>query len=389
MIAAPSAEPTARDLPDVAWLVALASLPEVGPARLAALRAGRSAREAFDALVEGRLVVDAGFAAAVRRCDPTALVERWRFAAAGLDVDALWDAHLAAGIAVLAQGGAGWPDALTGDLDPPAVLFARGQPDVLAGPRVAVVGTRRCSRYGWDVAHRLGAELAEAGVAVVSGLALGIDGAAHRGALDAAAAAPVGVVGTGLDVVYPRAHRTLWDEVAAAGALLGEAPLGALAERWRFPARNRIIAGLADVVVVVESAEQGGAMHTVDEALRRDRPILAVPGPITSPTSAGTNRLLRDVAVPACGVDDVLLALGLSPAARRAAVEHRPRPEGPAAAVLGALGWTPATFDDLVERTGLGLGEVAAAVAALARDGWSAQDGPWIERLLRSVDITP
>lgn len=378
-----------RGLPDVAWLVALSSLPEVGPARLAALVAGRTARQAFDALVEGRLVVDDAFAGAVRRADPTALVARWRLAAAGLDLDALWDAHLAAGLAVLARGGPGWPDALAGDPDPPAVLFARGHPDVLAGPKVAVVGTRRCSRYGWDVAHRLGAELAEAGVAVVSGLALGIDGAAHRGALDAAAAPPVGVVGTGLDIVYPRAHRALWGEVAATGVLLGEAPLGAPAERWRFPARNRIIAGLADVVVVVESAVHGGAMHTVDEALRRDRPILAVPGPITSPTSAGTNRLLRDVAAPACGVDDVLLALGLSPVARRAAGEHRPRPEGPAAAVLEALGWTPATFDDLVDRSGLGLGEVAAAVAALAGDGWLSQDGPWVERVLRSVEITP
>jgi DNA processing protein len=373
-------------LPEVAWLVALAALPEVGPARLAALVQGRSARQAFDDLAAGQLPIDAELAAATRRADPTTLVERWRAAARDLDVAGLWARHVSAGVAVLSRDGPGWPDALTGDPDPPAVLFARGRPDVLAGPRVAVVGTRRCSRYGWDVAHRLGAELAEAGVAVVSGLALGIDGAAHRGALDAAAAPPVGVVGTGLDVVYPRANRTLWDAVANSGVLLGESPLGVRAERWRFPARNRIIAGLADVVVVVESAEQGGAMHTVDEAVRRDRPVLAVPGPITSPASAGTNRLLRDVATPACTTDDVLVALGFSPGGHRRAAEARPPPEGHAGAVLDALGWTPATYDELAIRSGLGLGDLAAAVGVLVAGGWVVQDGPWLERVLRGGD---
>jgi DNA processing protein len=372
-------------LPEVAWLVALASLPEVGPARLAALLDGRPPRQAFDELVEGRLELDAGFADRVRRGDPASLIRRWRAAAAATDVGALWERHRSAGIAVLGPGGPAWPDVLLDDPDPPAVLFARGRPDVLAGPRVAVVGTRRCTRYGWDVACRLGAELAEAGVAVVSGLALGIDGAAHRGALDAGAAPPVGVVGTGLDVVYPRAHRRLWEEVAEAGVLLGEAPLGAPAERWRFPARNRIIAGLADVVVVVESAEHGGAMHTVDEAVRRERPVLAVPGPISSPASAGTNRLLHEVALPVCATDDVLVALGLSPGSRRPAAEARPAPEGAAATVLEVVGWTPATLDDLVERSRLGLGPVAAAVARLVADGWLRHDGPWVERVLRGA----
>jgi DNA processing protein len=359
-------------------------LPEVGPTRLAALLAGGSPRSAFDRLLDGTLGADAAVAAAIRRADPAPVLDRWRRAAADLDVGLLWQRHLESGVAVLAAGGAGWPDALVGDPDPPAMLFARGRPDVIAGSRVAIVGTRRCSRYGWDVAYQLGSDLAAAGVAVVSGLALGIDGAAHRGALDAGAAPPIGVVATGLDVVYPRANRGLWDEVGRAGVLLAESPLGTRAERWRFPARNRVIAGLADVVVVVESPERGGAMHTVDEAVRRDRPVLAVPGPVTSPTSAGTNELLRDVAAPACSVEDVLVTLGLSPGATRSPRERRPEPTGLGATVLEAIGWTPASYDELVMRTGLGLADVAAAVATLAATGWVAEERRWIERILRA-----
>src|SRR5439155_3892513 len=123
---------------------------------------------------------------------------------------------------------------------------------------------------------------------------LGIDGAAHRGALDAGAdggAPPIGVVGSGLDVIYPKAHAGLWDAVARAGVLLSEAPLGAAPEPWRFPARNRIIAALGSVVVVVESREQGGSLHTVSEASRRNVPVMAVPGPVRSAASTGTNVL--------------------------------------------------------------------------------------------------
>src|SRR5204862_1786721 len=144
-----------------------------------------------------------------------------------------------------------------------------------------------------------------AGVAVISGLALGIDGAAHAGALEADIAPPIAVVGSGLDVIYPWRHRALWGAVEKQGVVLGEAPLGAAPEPWRFPARNRIVAALADVVIVVESRETGGSMHTVAEALRRDRPVFAAPGPVRSPTSTGTNRLLRDGAQVVCDATDV------------------------------------------------------------------------------------
>ena len=365
--------------PLAAYVAALAALPEVGPARLAALLERGDPADVLAELAAGTFVADAPLADACRRADPVPLVRQWGVAAADLDPAALWSAHAAAGVAVRTVDDGAWPARLIGDPEPPVVLFTRGDPAVLdCRPSVAVVGTRRCSRYGWNVAHRLGADLAAAGVVVVSGLAKGIDAAAHRGALDAGeigGAPPVGVVATGLDVVYPRESRVLWQEVADYGVLLTEAPLGTPPARWRFPARNRLIAALADAVVVVESASTGGALHTVDEALARDRPVLAVPGPVTSPVSIGTNRLLRDVAQPACDADDVLAVLGLPP---RRQVDGRPAPAvgGDDATVLDAVGWTPASLDAVAARAGLALGATAAALARLEAVRLVAPDGP-------------
>jgi DNA processing protein len=247
---------------------------------------------------------------------------------------------------------------------------------------VAVVGTRRCTRYGREVAAELGEGLAAAGVAVVSGLALGIDAAAHVGALRGGAP-PIAVVGCGLDVVYPRANRGLWQQVAATGVVLGEWPLGVAPVAWRFPARNRLIAALADVVVVVESHDRGGSLSTVAEAARRDRPVMAVPGPVRSPASAGANRLLADGCAPVCGLDDVLVALGLSPGRRRPARERRPAPDADGAVVLDALGWQAASLEQLAVRTGLRIGALVVALERLRVLGWiDARDG-WFERIGR------
>jgi DNA processing protein len=351
--------------PDDAYSVALAAL-DLGPARLRGLLEGESAVAAWRAVVDGR----------------ADLPDDVRRRAARLDVGALWARHTDGGIGVCRRGAASYPAAFEDDPEPPAVLFHRGDLDVLSGPRVAIVGTRRCTRYGRDVALELGEGLAAAGVSVVSGLALGIDAAAHVGALRQGAP-PIAVVGSGLDVVYPRAHRTLWADVAAAGVVLSEAALGAAPVAWRFPARNRLIAALADVVVVVESHERGGSLSTVAEAARRDRPVMAVPGSIRSPASAGTNRLLADGCAPACGVDDVLVAVGLSPGRRRAATERRRAPDAGGATVLDALGWQPATLEQLALRTGMGVGELVVAVDRLRQDGWIAGRGGWFERIGR------
>lgn len=275
-----------------------------------------------------------------------------------------------------------YPEPLTELARPPDALFTRGRLECLDGPRVAIVGTRRCSRYGLDVAGRLGRELAAEGVRVVSGLAMGIDAAAHRGSLQAQGAPPIGVTGSGLDIVYPRANADLWAAVAERGLLCTEAPPGSPPEAWRFPERNRIIAALADVVVVVESRATGGSLITVREAFALGRPILAVPGPITSPNSVGTNELLGEAASPCLGTDDVLLALGMTPGCRRAAPpqENLPEPTGEAAAVLHALGWEPCSLEELVERTSLGLVVTTSAVARLEADGLLVRSGPFLER---------
>jgi len=345
-----------ESLSPAAYAVALASLPAMGPRRLLRL---------------------------LREHPPE---EAWAREAPAADAERAWHACVAAGIEVVVLGDARYPRRLVDDPDPPAVLFTRGRLGCLDPPTVAIVGTRRCSRYGRDVAHELGADLAAAGVAVVSGLALGIDGAAHEGALDGGGVPPAGAVGSGLDVVYPRRHRSLWQRVADAGVLVGEAPPGAAPEPWRFPARNRIIAALADVVVVVESHAAGGSRHTVDAAEQRDRPILAVPGPVRSSSSAGTNELLAQGAAPARDAGDVLVALSLVGAIvrdpSRRDLDRRPPPTGAAATLLDAIGWQPATMADLVARTGLSPMSASLAVAHLQRDGWLTSRGDWLEQVV-------
>jgi DNA processing protein len=238
------------------------------------------------------------------------------------------------------------------------------------------------------MARELGRDLAAAGVVVVSGLALGIDGAAHRGALDAArvgsAVPPVGVIGCGHDEPYPSRHRELWQQVADAGVLLGEAPLGTRPAPWRFPARNRIIAALADVVVVVESHAAGGSLLTVREAMDRDVEVMAVPGSVRSPAAAGTNQLLADGCHPVRDVDDVLVALGLVPGGRRTAVDRRPAPDASGRALLEAFDWEPTTLEQLALRTGRPLPELALSLLRLEADGWVAGSGAWYERVERS-----
>ena len=372
-------------LPPEAYGAALCTLPGMGPARLTAVaRAWPALEEAWRHVCAGTAGRDKGVAAALGRQAET-LPSTWATRARSLDPEAVLAAHQDAGIGVTVLGGVAYPEALAADVEPAVVLFHRGRPDVVPGPRVAIVGTRTASRYGRDVAWGLGRDLAGAGVRVVSGLALGIDGAAHEGALSAEAAPPLAVVGSGLDVVYPRRHAGLWRRVEQAGVVLSEAPLGAAPEPWRFPARNRLVAALADVVVVVESPRHGGSMHTVDAALERDVPVLAVPGPVTSPTSTGCNQLLADaVAGVARGAEDVLSLLGLTAtAATRGAPDPRPAPTAEQARVLDAFGWQPAALEQLAVRTGLSLGPLAEALHHLEAAGWVAADGGWFERVAR------
>ena len=257
------------------------------------------------------------------------------------------------------------PPLLAAIHDPPDGLYVRGwsEPELLARPAVGVVGARACSSYGAHVARSLARELAAAGLVVVSGLARGIDGEAHRGALDAGRPT-VAVLGCGIDRDYPAAHRRLASDIAETGLILSEYGPGVEPAPWRFPARNRIIAGLSAAVVVVEARERSGALITADFALEEGREVFAVPGEITSALSAGTNDLIRLGATPVTKPADVLEALGVAPAAVPAPVF------GPEAErVLAHVRDAPATLDELTRATGLDAGRLAAAVSELELAG--------------------
>lgn len=357
--------------PEWAYAAALAGLPHMGWQRLTQLLEGRSPAEAWDRVVAG----GAG--------------PSWAAAARSISVEAVAESHRVVGVSVHLRGTEGYPPALAGDHEAPPVLFRVGSLAALDVPSVGIVGTRRCTGYGTDVARHLGRELASTGVAVVSGLALGIDGAAHEGALAAGGAPPVAVVGNGLDVAYPRRHARLARQVTEVGAVLSEAPVGCRPEPWRFPARNRLIAALSAVVVVVESHRAGGSLHTVRAAEERGVTVMAVPGPIWSPASAGANQLLSEGCAPVCDAADVLVALSLETAGRpggsapaaSARDQHRPAPSADGALVLDALGWQAVSVDHLLASTGLAPGRVSLALAHLERDGWARGRGGWWERV--------
>jgi len=228
-------------------------------------------------------------------------------------------------------------------LPPPAVHIA-GDVESTAAPAVAIVGSRRASPYGIEVATWLGQELARSGLVVVSGFARGVDAAAHRGALRAVGGRTVAVLGCGLAYDYPSGQRPLAQEIRGRGALLSEFPCDAAPQTWHFPVRNRIIAALSRATIVVEATLRSGSLITARLALEMGREVLAVPGRITDELALGTNELLRDGAVPVTHPGDVLDALDFGAAARpagtRPAVEARPVPRGLAplqAALFAAL----------------------------------------------------
>lgn len=278
----------------------------------------------------------------------------------------------AGGVRHMWPGGPRWPRDLDDLPDPPVALFARGASDetmaALAGcPAIAVVGSRRATAQGLSFARELAAGLARRGAVVVSGLAHGIDAAAHEGALDGGGIT-VGVMGCGVDVPYPRRNRTLAERIMRRGALVSEFWPGTPPAPWRFPARNRIVAGVAAAVAVVEAGARSGALITADFALEAGRPVLAVPGWPSAAASAGTNGLLRAGAALLESVRDVVDEV---PGARWAD-EDRPAgapPRGVAAQVYECLAHEPLAADVVAERVGHDAATVAAALAVLEVEG--------------------
>jgi DNA processing protein len=380
----PAEAGTELDLPDEAYLAALAGLAGMGPARLERLLERWAPAEAWDELASGRV----GEAASLARVGER-VASRWGRDAAGADPAEIHERHVRSGVAVTRRGAADYPARLAVDGEPPAVLFHQGAMDLLERPTVTIVGTRRCTRYGADVAFDLGKAAAAHGVTVISGLAVGIDAAAHAGALAADEVPPVGVVGSGLNRIYPRENAVLWKMVAQRGLLLTEAPLGAPPERWRFPARNRIMAALADACIVVESHAEGGAIGTATEAARRGRTTAAVPGPIRSPASAGANRLIAEGAGVVCDVEDLLVLLDIererlplraAQAGASAVTGPDPGADPASAVILDAFDWMPATLELLASRTGLDLGQLSWQLEKLCVQGLLARRGLWYER---------
>ena len=278
------------------------------------------------------------------------------------------DRHLiagaAAGLDLWCSTDARYPASLADLPDPPPVLWALGDAGAVAPPLVAIVGTRRCTAYGERVTKELARALARAGVSIVSGMARGIDAAAHEAALEAGGRT-VAVLGTGADVAYPAVHRRLHAAIARGGLLLSEAPPGRGATPGAFPRRNRIIAALAPVLVVVEAGVASGALITARVALDLGRTIAAVPGPIDVPQSAGTNELLRDGAVVIAAVADALALVGATPAV----VHSTPVDDPDALAVWSALADGPLDVDGLCARSRLPAARCLGAVTALELSG--------------------
>lgn len=354
----------------------LALISGIGPSRLAALLARFGSAERVLAAPVGEVARLPGFG--------RALASRVS-AAAGAEAGARARDTLRAlrdlGARAVTPDDAGYPARLLELADPPFVLYLLGDPSLLEGAAMGVVGTRAPTPYGRAAAVGLSGDLARAGYVIVSGMARGIDAAAHGAALDAGGGT-VGVLGHGLDRVYPAENRALFRRLRERGLLLSELPPGEEPLAGNFPRRNRLIAALSAGVLVVEMGERSGARHTVDYALELGREVFAVPGPIGSPSSAGTNQLLKEGARLVTSARDVLEELhGVgkagappppppppprSPAAAAAPVPALPPEEG---RVLGALALEPRHVDDVAASVSLPTSRVLAALLALELHG--------------------
>ena len=280
------------------------------------------------------------------------------------DPDKYMTALSAAGIRLISEAASEYPDELRELPDRPLWLFVRGLMPV--GPRVSVVGSRRATRYGLDIADRIGRRVAEAGWPVVSGLAAGVDTAAHNGALKSGGET-VAVLGSGIDVWYPRRNRVLGEAILSdGGAVISEFPPGTTPDPWRFPARNRIISGLSAVTIVCEAAVKSGALITARIANDHGRCVMAVPGDLSRSTSGGANLLIRDGAYPLTDLNDLIddLELVMGPAPAQISVPEL-TPDG----VAEHLGPTSVPIDEVAEKAGLPTSEVLIKLADLEMQG--------------------
>jgi DNA processing protein len=270
---------------------------------------------------------------------------------------------------IVTLGDAAYPEPLLNIADPPALLYAEGRVELLRATSLAIVGSRHATPPGRDNARQFARHLSQGGLCVVSGLALGIDGAAHEGALDGPGGT-VAVVGTGLEQVYPSRHKALAERIVAQGLVVSEYPLGTPPLGQNFPRRNRIIAGLTRGTLVVEAALQSGSLITARLAMEGGREVFAIPGSIHSPQSRGCHRLIQQGAKLVETADDILQELqwGFHPGAT-AATAPPDAPTSPQQGLLDAMGHEPVSLDALVARTGEPAGELSGQLLDLELDG--------------------
>ena len=367
---------------------ALCALPKIGPKRLMTLLKHHDPQTAW-AVVQGRAKPNEVVAAMLRVENLVTLLKH----RATQDLqDQIERRCKKAGIKITIFGDENYPRALIADLAPPAVLFYFGDLSALNNRRVGMVGTRSATASGRYLASHIAYDLATNDVCVVSGLARGIDAWAHRGALralesrladrlaDRTAGRPVGVVASGLDVVYPRENAQLWQDIATHGALISESAPGSPPEAFRFPLRNRILAALSEVLVVVESRDTGGSMITVDEAQKRDVTVLAVPGSPRNVASNGTNQLIQQGCLPIIGAQDVLVALGLdNRRAQENIYDPRVRLSTSDQNLVSMMAGAPFTLDNFVIRSDLATIDAAVSLGRLEALGWVVENSGWWE----------
>jgi len=351
-------EDNAAPASETRYRVAFSHVSGIGPTRLGTLL------ESFDSLAAAWAAPERALA---RVLDPRSLASllatRRR-----LDLDRVLRDLDRQGIAVITPGEPHFPDGLRMIHGAPYLLYVRGNTDCLHKTAVAVVGTRSATVYGLRAARRLAGDLAQAGLAVVSGLAVGIDAAAHGAAL-AVGGTTIAVLGCGLDRCYPLDNRRLRADIERHGAVVSEFPPGTAPEPGHFPSRNRIVSGMAQGVLVVEAGDHSGALITARLAAEQGRDVFAVPSNIDSPVSAGVNRLIAEGAhVVTCSLD-VLVGLGLDHLARSARQAQLVPEDETEAAVLAALGAEPRHVDDVSRACGLTARDVTRTLTVMEVKG--------------------
>ena len=362
---------------DSLWRAAvIASLPQITPRRLSLIMGGGP-----DAV--WRALCGEEYSPVVNAVAQNAgVLDTWRAGCSDTATARMAEICATHSIGVTFRGHGSYPAVLADDHQAPAVLFYRGSlAKVGASRRCGIVGTRNATPMGRRFAEQLGADLAKAQISVVSGLAKGIDAAAHSGVRDVLptldsgnSGAPIAVVANGLDTVYPRHHTALFEFIVDNGVVLSESAPGVPPEPFRFPLRNRIIAALSEILIVVESRAFGGSMHTVEAAMTRGIPVLAVPGAPGATASMGTNRLIAEGCAPCVHVDDVFVALGLQTIGRVGGAHLL---DQDSRIVLRALSNAPLPLDSLVSQTGFDLVRLVRVLGGLEVRGLVAHEAGW------------